>query len=164
MIIFDLSFLFELRSIVLSFFNLISQSDMSLLLPTFLLHSDKISSWVLIKSSYLLKLFGQNYFSQNLKLHIQYNTHIWDLAWVTLCSYFNVSGGSGSFAVGKGQLLFQSGKCSKMGMICIVYGEISHSSGPELPLGSPNLCHLWKSQMWIPLYDTDGDSLMTSTN
>ena len=38
MIIFDLSFLPELRSIVLSFFNLISQSDMSqLLLPIFYL-------------------------------------------------------------------------------------------------------------------------------
>ena len=41
-----------------------------------------------------------------------------------------------------------------MGMVCIICGEISEGSGPKLQ----------KLQMWIPLYDIDGDSLMNSTN
>ena len=45
------------------------------------------------------------------------------------------SGGSRSFAKGEGQLLFKPRKFFKMGMVCIVYGEISGGSGPELPLG-----------------------------
>ena len=28
-------------------------------------------------------------------------------------------------------------KISKMGMVCIIYGEISESSGPKLPLDPP---------------------------
>ena len=34
---------------------------------------------------------------------------------------------------GKGKLLFQS----KMGMVCIVYGEISEGSGAKSPLNPP---------------------------
>ena len=34
---------------------------------------------------------------------------------------------------------------------------------PSYPLDPP-LVSLVKSQMWIPLYDTDGDSLMNSIN
>ena len=50
-------------------------------------------------------------------------------------------------------------KISKMGMVCIVYEETSEGSGPKLPW-ILHMCHLLKSQMWIPLYDIDGDSLI----
>ena len=71
MIIFDLSFLFELRSIVLSFLTLsASLTCHNCFYPyfTFLLYSDKINSWILIKSTYLSELFGQNYTSHKLKI------------------------------------------------------------------------------------------------
>ena len=55
-------------------------------------------------------------------------------------------------------------KVLKMGMVCIIYGEISEGSGPKLPPWILHSCHRLKSQMWIPLYDIDGDSLMNSTN
>ena len=35
---------------------------------------------------------------------------------------------------------------------------------PKLPPWILHSCQWLKSQMWIPLYDIDGDSLMNSTN
>ena len=35
---------------------------------------------------------------------------------------------------------------------------------PQAPPLDPPLMSLIKSQMWIPLYDIDGDPLMNSTN
>ena len=52
-----------------------------------------------------------------------------------------------------------------MGMVCIVYGELHEGSGPKLPLDPPLVSLMEVAKlMWIPLYDTDGDSLMNSTN
>ena len=73
-----------------------------------------------------------------------------------------ISGGSRSFAKGGRAIIVSIKKISKMGMVCIIYGEISEGSGPKLPPWI--LVSLTKLQMWIPLYDTDGDSLMNSTN
>ena len=47
-----------------------------------------------------------------------------------------ISGGSRSFAKGERQLLFQSRKFQKMGMVCIIYGEIGEGQAPSSPLGS----------------------------
>ena len=57
-------------------------------------------------------------------------------------------------------------KISKMGMVHIIYGEISEGSRPKLPpLGSSTrVTDESRKIMWIPLDDIDGDSLMNSTN
>ena len=59
-------------------------------------------------------------------------------------------------------------KISKMGMVRIIYGEISEGSGPKLPPPPPGSSTRVTDQsrkiMWIQLYDIDGDSLMNSTN
>ena len=54
-----------------------------------------------------------------------------------------ISGGSRSFAKRERQALFQSRKFQKMGMACIVYGEISEGSGQMLPPLDPPLMSLW---------------------
>ena len=54
-----------------------------------------------------------------------------------------------------------------MGMVRIIYGEISEGSGPKLPPppgSSTRVTDQSRKIMWIPLYDIDGDSLMNSTN
>ena len=48
-----------------------------------------------------------------------------------------ISGRSRSFAAGEGEIIVSIQKISKMGMVCIVYGEISQGSGPKLPLNPP---------------------------
>ena len=84
---------------------------------------------------------------------LQYNTHIWDLAWVTICSYFNDQWWIWKFCWGGRAIIVSIKRISKMGMVCIIYGEISEGSGHKLPPWIIHLCHWLKSQMWIPLYD-----------
>ena len=43
-----------------------------------------------------------------------------------------ISGGSRNLLRGKGNYCFNQ-ENSKMGMVCIIYGEISEGSGPKLP-------------------------------
>ena len=76
-----------------------------------------------------------------------------------------ISGGSGRFDAGEGELLFQLRKFQKwVWSVLFMDQEIYEGSGPKLPL-DPLLVSLMEMlQMWIPLYDTDGTSLMNSTN
>ena len=48
-----------------------------------------------------------------------------------------ISGRSRSFAKGEGQIIVSIKKSLKMGMVCIVYGEISVGAGPKFPPPPP---------------------------
>ena len=75
-----------------------------------------------------------------------------------------ISGRSGSFAKGEGQIIASINKSFKMGMVCILYGEISEGSDPKspppLPLDPPLVIEVAN----VDSTDTDVDSLMNSAN
>ena len=72
-----------------------------------------------------------------------------------------ISGRSRSFAKGEGQIIVSIKKSLKMGIVGIVYGDISVGFRPQVPPLDPPLVIEVAN---VDSTDTDGDSLMNSAN